>query len=307
MGLLEEIRDAAVNSDTDVGEVLRKCLVLAFELKNDKLRAWAEKELNGYGPDDELPAYRVVGAPSTGHFVGGYGRQLKDAPIPLGNLPEDLRERLSKLRLQQPVSTYAKMVKDGNDNSNLRTPWAPDIVAIFAERFYQDMNLLGAWQSFPVGALHSIVETVRSRVLGFVLQLRQEAPASQGDASKVAEQVPPERVTQMFQTIIYGTVSNLAVGSANVSQESATTIIKGDLESLKNYLVALGLEDSDADALEDTIRNDQPPTRKGEFGSRVGGWIGKMVAKAASGGWDIAAGAAGQLLAQAINAYYGLR
>jgi hypothetical protein len=61
------------------------------------------------------------------------------------------------------------MVKEGKDNGHMVVNWAPDLVALFANRFYEGMNLLGAWQTIPVGALHAIVETVRNKVLQFVL------------------------------------------------------------------------------------------------------------------------------------------
>ena len=48
MQLLDEIIEDAVNDKVNLSVLLRKCLVLAHQLKNDKLKAWAEYELNGY-------------------------------------------------------------------------------------------------------------------------------------------------------------------------------------------------------------------------------------------------------------------
>jgi hypothetical protein len=47
MKLLNEIIDAATDTTQPVANILRKCLILAFELKNEKLKAWVEGELNG--------------------------------------------------------------------------------------------------------------------------------------------------------------------------------------------------------------------------------------------------------------------
>ena len=48
MQLLEEIIELAVDDNGSLSALLRKCLVLSFRLKNERLRMWADKELDGY-------------------------------------------------------------------------------------------------------------------------------------------------------------------------------------------------------------------------------------------------------------------
>ena len=50
--LLDEIIDLAIDQSADVAGFLRKCLVLAYQLKNDSLKSWIGSELEGYAPDD---------------------------------------------------------------------------------------------------------------------------------------------------------------------------------------------------------------------------------------------------------------
>jgi hypothetical protein len=47
MKLLDEIVDLAIDNQASISVLLRKCLVLAHQLKNDRLRSWVENELNG--------------------------------------------------------------------------------------------------------------------------------------------------------------------------------------------------------------------------------------------------------------------
>ena len=54
MQLLDEIIDLAAREQGSVATLLRKCLVLAHTLKNERLKTWAENELNGYR-NDEVP------------------------------------------------------------------------------------------------------------------------------------------------------------------------------------------------------------------------------------------------------------
>ena len=61
--LLKEIRDAAVDANVPIANVLRKCAVLGAKLKHNELRDWALQELNGYKDENDLPEYRKVMAP----------------------------------------------------------------------------------------------------------------------------------------------------------------------------------------------------------------------------------------------------
>ena len=61
----------------------------------------------------------------------------------------------------------------------------------------------------------------------------------------------------------------------------------------------------DLNDLEQAIDSDPTPTSSGSFGDNVGAWVGKMVSKAATGGWQIGVGAADGLLGNALRAFYG--
>ena len=55
MRLLDEIIDAAVDEKVPIGTLLRKCLVLEQQVKNEKFRVWLDRELDGYDQIEELP------------------------------------------------------------------------------------------------------------------------------------------------------------------------------------------------------------------------------------------------------------
>jgi hypothetical protein len=80
MKLLDEVIELAAGEGS-VATLLRKCLVLAHTLKSDRLKVWAEKELNGYDPNDAVPEYRKTAATAKGFLVGTLGRQIDDQPL----------------------------------------------------------------------------------------------------------------------------------------------------------------------------------------------------------------------------------
>ena len=53
--LLDDIINLAVDGKQPLPDILRKCLLLAYELKNERLKTWANQELNGYEPALDLP------------------------------------------------------------------------------------------------------------------------------------------------------------------------------------------------------------------------------------------------------------
>jgi hypothetical protein len=75
MKLLDDIIDLAASERGSVATLLRKCLVLAHTLQNDRLIVWAEKELQGYKFGDEVPEYRKTPVTAKGLFVGHLERR----------------------------------------------------------------------------------------------------------------------------------------------------------------------------------------------------------------------------------------
>lgn len=66
--LLEKIIELATDTDKPLSVLLRNCVVLGHELKNDSLKTWANQELNGYTDPQKVPEYRVLYAGATGIF-----------------------------------------------------------------------------------------------------------------------------------------------------------------------------------------------------------------------------------------------
>jgi AbiTii len=106
MKLLDEIIEGAVSDTQPIGTVLRKCLVLERQVKNEKFRIWLNNELDGYNNVDELPDYRTINSISRGFFIGYAGSQINDQPLALHVLEEKDRKFVDKVRLTQPAASY---------------------------------------------------------------------------------------------------------------------------------------------------------------------------------------------------------
>src|ERR1700686_2519994 len=89
--LLDDIIDAATDGKQPLPDILRKCLRLGHELKNERLKAWANQELSGYPRTEDLPEYRIARADAYGNFSGPFGSGARRYPIPPVGLDEKHR------------------------------------------------------------------------------------------------------------------------------------------------------------------------------------------------------------------------
>ena len=228
MSLLREIQNAAIESETDLATILRKCKVLAARLGNAEFGTWVDNELNGYKPDDDLPQYRILGVRSKGHFLGSF-RELSNADIPLMNIPEKFRESVSHASINLPVASIARLIED-SDRGTVQEPWLPDLVAFVSAQIYQGMNCMQAWKVIPIPNLIAILDEIRNRVLSFVLEIEAEDPKA-GEAKINSNPVPQEKIQQFFYTHIAGDVQNVSTGSHNFKQQATNTNANAELFS----------------------------------------------------------------------------
>jgi AbiTii len=143
MKLLDEIIEGAVSDTQPIGTVLRKCLVLERQVKNEKFRIWLNHELDGYDKVDELPDYRTINSISRGVFIGYAGSQINDQPLALHVMEEKHRKLVDKVRLAQPAASYEGRPDKSADGS---LPWPPSLTTKYQAKFIESFVLNRAWQ-----------------------------------------------------------------------------------------------------------------------------------------------------------------
>lgn len=298
MSLLDDIVKAITGNDEKTSSILRKCLVLSYKLKNDALKSWVSKELNGYTYDDpDLPSYRRTTAPAKGLFFGSFGRSIDDQPIPPAGMDAEHRHFALTAVLTQPIAAFEEMKAD----EERVIPWPADMVVFYQNKFFNgDFTLNRAWQVIPGPVLACIVDTVRTRMLTFVLELREQL--GEQHEEKVEDLSPATVQTLLQMTVIGGT--NVF---GNVEQFAAQTVHVGDAESLRGMLSALGVAHKELEALQADIDDDQhdEPGKRG-LGKRTLGWIGRNAKAAGKGAVKISIDAATAAMTEAIKRYIGL-
>lgn len=244
MSLLRQIQNDAVNSNVKLSDLLRKCKILAYRLGNDDFKSWVENELNGYPKDIEvLPDYRVLkNVNSKGHFSGAFGSGLRNADMPIFNLSEELQESLSKACFYSPIATLENLAS--SDSSVLTQDWKPIIIAHYGAEMYEGYVCMQAWKVIPTSCVIGIVDTVKTKILNFVLEI-EVINKDAGDMEMNSNPIPQDKVSQIFNIEIKGDVGNLASGNyqSTVNQKFSNGSVPQEFLELLTKLKDSNIED----------------------------------------------------------------
>jgi hypothetical protein len=101
------------------------------------------------------------------------------------------------------------------------------MVAYFGNQIYSNMNCMSAWKVIPNNALAALIDTIKTRVLNFSLEIEAQAPDA-GEAQLNTSPLPQEKVTQVFNTYISGNVQNVAAGGSDFRQKAISSLGEAD-------------------------------------------------------------------------------
>ena len=282
MSFLQEIEDGASGTDMPITTLLRKCLVLGSKLGSQMTVDWVKWELDGYPTSDAVPDYRVLPL-TVKATLRDYTKQVDGWPVP----PAMLGKRADELTIYHyphGIGTIVQILEGKSDTIGFDMGNLP--LYLKAQKFTQ-MEILNAWAETDIGKVRNILETVRTRVLMFALELSKEFPTAGEVRSNQSKD--QERVTQIFNNTIYGSAN--VVGTATASNITLN-VSHGDFASLTQTLSSHGVSPPDIKELKEAL-DDEPEAKSGKFGPKVASWIGGMITKAAEGTWNMATGAAG--------------
>ena len=233
MSLLRRIQDATVDPKFQLADVLRMCVILAARLDYPAFKEWIDQELNGYSDCGSLPDYRTLKDLSCrGHFVGSLGTRLKNGMIHSMSLPEEFREVVSTKHVLESVSFLENTVSQANKNNSsiLAAPWDANSVAFFGSEIYENMVCLDAWTDVPTSSLVAVLDTVKSRILDFVIEIEAENSRA-GDAELGKKPIPDSVTNNIFNNCILNQHHQTASSGAFLQ-----THIQGTAHMSKQYI-----------------------------------------------------------------------
>jgi hypothetical protein len=204
--LLTEIESGALDPDSDLPSLLRKCISLGGITGSESLHSWATLELKGYGPDDELPPYRVVAAVLLLDGVAGYNR-ITGQTLPATMIPKFARDKITnEVPFAQPIAEIAGMLRStrsrGEDTVSLGPPGGQELVALINANLAKDDQRLFPGTTLPsprvveriywsvsLVPIARILDVVRTTLVELVAEMRAGTPPGDSTPSReIAEQ-----------------------------------------------------------------------------------------------------------------------
>ncbi len=196
-----------------------------------------------------------------------------------------------------------------SDEEVSRIPWPPNLVATMGGvgQIIEGYTLVSAHQPVPRSAVEAILDTVRNRLLTFMLELEQQFP-DLAESEEAAKEIPREQAASIFHTYVYGG-QNVVASGQNISQHTVfppPDLSPGDLEALLDYVRELKVPEEDVLELREALEEDEASSEPGEPGPRTKGWLASLALKGFEGASSGAAGQVVEYVGKAIAQYYGI-
>ncbi|NEQ38934.1 MAG: hypothetical protein F6K40_22730 [Okeania sp. SIO3I5] len=217
MSLLRHIQDATTDPKFQLADILRMCKILAARLEHLVFNEWIEQELNGYEYEKQVPDYRIIkNLECQGDFFCSFGSGWKNCQIPLYPLPEDFRELVSTKDILQSVSALERVVSEAN-KSVLRLLWPADYLPLLNYYIGNESRYtcMEAWTLIPTHAYVAILDTVKSRILDFVIEIEAENPDA-GDVELGTKPIPDQTITYILDRCIFHNNNQTTLSRATI-------------------------------------------------------------------------------------------
>ena len=302
MQILNELIQTLSEANPKLIDCLAKTKVLLYQIGRKDLVDWVSNEINGYGEASELPAYRVVHAQVKGN-VANLAYIHQSHPLPTMHLSKSQQKNLHQIQMRESIGVLENLLVD--NKNGLSRPLPLEICHLFDEALTGGFTVQKAWCDIGVGQVDQILIQVRSRLLDFLLELREILGAEDSEAG-VKEIAKLPAVGSTFTNAIYGNNNTILVGNQNQQQVQIEQMM-GDFMQLENTLKSHGVSQADIDELKNALQA-EPVSSLAEdkqFGPKVGMWMKTMFSKAVDATWQIELGVAAGLLTTVIQKFYG--
>lgn len=291
---VHDLQALAQDSSTKLPDLLRRALTIATKLGLEDFRIWIESELKGYSNAD-VPPYRVC---SGDYCVQNPYHGLQPIVFP----DDKVKSLFCRVPVCDSIESLQHCLAAENDGDTICYAVPP----AHERQLRKACELIG----MPIVRLAStselagILDTVRTTLLEWALKLEAEGILGDGVMFSPEEKVKAQSSQVINIEQFHGVLGD--INHSTVSHSFTQGIKKGDLESLIRVIADMGASKEDLDDLRDAIAAEPDIPPESGFGEKVSAWMGKMVAKAAQGGLQVAVQSSSHVIGAALKMYYGL-
>jgi hypothetical protein len=303
--LLDEIITILSSTSGNLTDALLKTKVLLHQIGRKDLVTWVNNELKGY-PDDSVPDYRVVSTEVHGQLTS-IAWQVTDYLLPIQHLKPETQKSLTSFAMTASLQIIEESVKQHRENSShgMRRNLPTEATAMFQKALQGGVNVISAWCEINMQTVENILAEVRSRLLDFVLELR-DVVGKNADEGQLEEKVASVDAGKLFNTAIYGSGNTVVLG-VHSTQTVTVTNTKGDIDGLVKALANAGIPEQELKELRVAIAEDEskhlvPIVSEGNTGK----WFVKLLGRAVNKTIDVGVDVVSSTVAKTIAAYSGM-
>ena len=296
--LIDEIIDLLSDEKGRLTDALLKTKVLLHRIGKKELAEWVNWELNGYPDDSEVPAYRVLPSRLMGSFSNIAWRYAKH-PLPTSHIKPEIRKSYQEFSMRESLS----ILEDFKSDETLTREFPPEAYRMLGGGLGSSFIIDRAWCETPAHAVRGILTQVRSRLLDFLLELKD------GIGNAITEEEMKEKENEvdaaaMFKHAVIGDNATFVFGSHNtLSVKSAVN--KGDFESLARMLTKAGIPMDEVEALKSAVDQDKTDGKAGLSEGQTGGWFLRLLGKASEGAISVGTDVVAKAVTDGLTAYLG--
>lgn len=158
------------NNQIPMEVALQRLMIIASDLENEELSAWAEAELHGYSQSDTLPEYRNIWSI---HFLySGINGSFKvtNCPFTFTNILEEKLSNIYNVPIMDSVSSLQDFV-DNPDKKSYRRDFSMLNGYVLQRTGIQCTSI---YQTVPLNFLQKILSQIKTILMHVFLKLDKE-------------------------------------------------------------------------------------------------------------------------------------
>jgi hypothetical protein len=240
--LIDEIVDILGHENGSLTNALMKTKILLHKLGHKELVEWVNNELNGYSDEGAIPSYRIVPSQVLANVNNGRWR-LTSHPIPIGHLEPEEQKSLTTSKTAASLAEL-EALSSVSTGESLQRPIPMEVCSILDRGLDNYFRVERAWCSISLYSIKGILVNVRSSLLDFLLELREQIGEGATD-SNMKEKSDSIDTKGIFANAIFGSNTTIIVGNQNTQTVSFNAKNIADLQEflrrLRNQLPELNI------------------------------------------------------------------
>ena len=303
VNLLHSIQKSIVVEQNRIAPILLQLRILATKIGSEHLEDWIKFESEGYPDNVKVPNYRKISISYLADFTGPFHAQIKNAPIPPYLIEKFAGKEWIIRDYKESISTMEHLISTCPDQVYID---ASNLILLLRNKIYQHHNCVSVRGRIPIPFFIEIQNTVRNRILEFVIQLEKSIPTVADinfnhkiQTDNFADQ--KEKINQITNQTIY---KDCTFAHSNHNSDINISIIEGNKSSLINFLIEKHFPIKEAEEFADIVASEKPTNKSEPFGKKTQQWLDHNLKKTSKLCQVITPIL--ELVKKAVSAFYGI-